>query len=325
MQQFHKVEGTIEASCVEGRTSIVKNYHRYPLKFLTVDTARRQTVGDDSKQGEEREPRPLAPIWVYAVTYGGGLVAGDDIGLNFTVHRDAAVVITTQASTKVYKSRNPGGASGSQRSTTSAEGARLVCTQTLTADVEAGALLAVVPHAVTCFAESRYKQRQVVRMAEGANLVMVDWLTSGRVARGEEWAFESYETANDVLLDGQLLVHEAVRLSVDDGTPTVAEKMRGYNAMATILVVGPALLVHARQILDGISKLKVNKSKEVPLLCSASPIHRKTVDSSTSSGDNMVGVMVKIAARKTSQVTDAIREHFDGLWQDALGGDPYRL
>jgi hypothetical protein len=39
----------------------------------------------------------------------------------------------------------------------------------------------------------------------------------------------------------------------------------------------------------------------------------------------MVGVMVKIAAKKTSQVTDAIHEHFNGLWQDALGNDPYRL
>merc|ERR1711879_1016961 len=200
-----------------------------------------------------------------------------------------------------------------------------------------GALLAIVPHAVTCFADARYKQRQVVRMEEGANLILVDWLTSGRVARGEEGAFESYETTNDVLLDDQLLVREAVRLSVHDGTPTIAEKMRGYNAMATILVVGPDVLAHARAILEGISKLKVNKSKEVPLLCSASPVCRKPLDAASSSSSSsssssghassgdVVGVMVKIAAKKTSQVTDAIHEHFNDLWQDALGNDPYRL
>lgn len=333
MQEFHKVEGIIEADNVEGRTSVVKNYHRYPLKFLTVDTARRQTLAESRTAVEEdgaqqqRRRGPLAPIWVYAVTYGGGLVAGDDIGLKFTVRRDAALVLTTQASTKVYKSRSPG------RSAQGEDGAagHLVCHQTLAANVESGALLAIVPHAVTCFADARYKQRQVVRMEEGANLILVDWLTSGRVARGEEWAFESYETTNDVLLDDQLLVREAVRLSVHDGTPTIAEKMRGYNAMATILVVGPDVLAHARAILEGISKLKVNKSKEVPLLCSASPVYRKPLDaaSSSSSGHascgDVVGVMVKIAAKKTSQVTDAIHEHFNGLWQDALGNDPYRL
>lgn len=86
----------------------------------------------------------------------------------------------------------------------------VTCSQTLSTDVEAGALLAIVPHAVTCFADARYKQTQVVRMAKGANLVLVDWLTSGRMARGEQWAFDNYETSNDVLLDGQLLVHEAV-------------------------------------------------------------------------------------------------------------------
>jgi urease accessory protein len=261
MQEFHKVEGIIEADNVEGRTSVVKNYHRYPLKFLTVDTARRQTLAEsrtvEEEDGAQQQRRrgPLAPIWVYAVTYGGGLVAGDDIGLKFTVRRDAALVLTTQASTKVYKSRSPG------RSAQGETAGHLVCHQTLAANVESGALLAIVPHAVTCFADARYKQRQVVRMEEGANLILVDWLTSGRVARGEEWAFESYETTNDVLLDDQLLVREAVslalfplllqlrssltlfllvgcllqvRLSVHDGTPTIAEKMRGYNAMATV-------------------------------------------------------------------------------------------
>lgn len=214
MQEFHTVEGIIEADNVEGRTSVVKNYHRYPLKFLTVDTARRQTLAESRTVEEEdgaqqRRRGPLAPIWVYAVTYGGGLVAGDDIGLKFTVRRDAALVLTTQASTKVYKSRSPGRSAQGETA-----GHHLVCHQTLAANVESGALLAIVPHAVTCFADARYKQRQVVRMEEGANLILVDWLTSGRVARGEEWAFESYETTNDVLLDDQLLVREAVSLAL---------------------------------------------------------------------------------------------------------------
>mgnify|MGYP001067939748 CR=1 FL=1 len=73
---------------------------------------------------------------------------------------------------------------------------------------------------------------------------------------------------------------------------------------------------------------------QVPLLCSASPVYRKPLNvassssspsSSHASAGDVVGVMVKIAAKKTSQVTDAIHEHFNGLWQDALGNDPYRL
>jgi hypothetical protein len=74
---------------------------------------------------------------------------------------------------------------------------------------------------------------------------------------------------------------------------------------------------------------------QVPLLCSASPVYKKPLNvassssssssSSHASSGDVVGVMVKIAAKKTSQVTDAIHEHFNGLWQHALGNDPYRL
>lgn len=122
MQQCHKVEGIIEAEEMAGRTSITRNYYRYPLKFLAVDTAKRpSTIGDTQRNTEEgdgleKKRGPSAPVWIYAVTYGGGLVAGDDIGLRFHVRQNAAVAITTQASTKVYKSKNANVSSGSSLS-----------------------------------------------------------------------------------------------------------------------------------------------------------------------------------------------------------------
>src|SRR5205814_4902010 len=45
--------------------------------------------------------------WVYAVTYGGGIVGGDAIRLNVDVERGARGVLSTQASTKVYRSLRP--------------------------------------------------------------------------------------------------------------------------------------------------------------------------------------------------------------------------
>src|SRR5262245_25279795 len=42
--------------------------------------------------------------WVYAATYGGGLLGGDTIALDATIGDGARALISTQASTKVYRS-----------------------------------------------------------------------------------------------------------------------------------------------------------------------------------------------------------------------------
>ena len=41
--------------------------------------------------------------WLYTITFGGGLVEGDNITLDVDVGEDCTVVVTTQASTKVYR------------------------------------------------------------------------------------------------------------------------------------------------------------------------------------------------------------------------------
>src|SRR5207302_10725083 len=45
--------------------------------------------------------------WVYAATFGGGLLGGDAIALDATVGPGASALIATQASTKVYRSDTP--------------------------------------------------------------------------------------------------------------------------------------------------------------------------------------------------------------------------
>ena len=41
--------------------------------------------------------------WLYVITFGGGLVEGDNISLDVKVGEHCTVVVTTQASTKVIK------------------------------------------------------------------------------------------------------------------------------------------------------------------------------------------------------------------------------
>src|SRR5262245_52023637 len=79
--------------------------------------------------------------WVYTANFGGGLVGGDDIQLRAEVTDGARALLTTQASTKVYRSK--------YRSR-----------QRLTASVGANALLAVLPDPIVCFAAADFAQEQ---------------------------------------------------------------------------------------------------------------------------------------------------------------------
>src|SRR5262245_54561573 len=85
--------------------------------------------------------------WVFASTFGGGLVDGDAIVIDVTVERGGRAMLSTQASTKIYRSRN---------------GTSL----TLRANVERAAMLVVLPDPNVCFAGSSYAQAQRFALEE---------------------------------------------------------------------------------------------------------------------------------------------------------------
>jgi urease accessory protein len=157
--------------------------------------------------------------WVYIASLGGGLVDGDALSLSVDVEAGACALLATQASTKVY--RSPHGTS-----------------QRLAARVAAGALLAVVPDPVSCFAGASYTQQvDIVLEDDTATLVLVDALTCGRAARGERWAFARYAARSRLWIGDRLLAHDSVRLDPAHGD--VAARMGRYDTFATITAAGP--------------------------------------------------------------------------------------
>ncbi len=160
--------------------------------------------------------------WIYTSSFGGGLVDGDRIAMHVTVDEGASAFLSTQASTKVYRSPSRG---------TSAE---------LHARVGANALLVAAPDPVVCFAASRYRQTQSFDLESGATLVAIDWLSSGRWASGERWAFREYRAQLSVRVDGRLVVHDVLALRDDDGD--LAARMGRFEvvAIAVLIAAGDA-------------------------------------------------------------------------------------
>ncbi len=233
-------------------------------------------------------PRPRGEsVWAYVSSFGGGLVAGDQTRLDLSVGAGSKLFVSTQASTKVY--RNPG---------------LRPCRHRTSATVEAGSVLAFVPDAVQCFADSSYTQDQTFQLDATASLVLVDWLTAGRVARGERWAFRSYRSRNDVFVDGERVFLDSIRLDADDASP-VGQRMGRFNCLASLLLIGPAVQPAAAKLLETIAALPVPRRGE--LLVSASAIRG--------------GAVLRLAGSGIEPVSQELRRHLAFLGA-LLGDDP---
>lgn len=130
-------------------------------------------------------PHRTEAALVFLLSYGGGLVGGDQVSLRVDVERDARLAIVTQGHTKIFR---PTAASQQQQTTR----------QSLEVHVARGAALCLLPDPVQPFADSRYEQTQVFRVARGGNLCVLDWVTQGRTARGEDWSLDLWRGRNEV-------------------------------------------------------------------------------------------------------------------------------
>ena len=262
-----------------------------------------ERVRDRTVLGAMRAESPLkllAPrnhghgAWVFAATFGGGLVAGDAIDLHVRVAEGACALIGTQASTKVYRCEGE------------------TTRQDLTARVEAGATLVMVPDPIVCFAGARYAQTTRVEMAPDATLVLVDTLTAGRSARDERWDFQRYVSRLHVeraSSQGKApLVVDATLLDPAHGD--LRARMGRFDAIATVLLVGPG----ARAMRDG--ALADAHANGKPTLARGADLRVAT------SAITEDAALLRIAGTTVEGVTRAVRTVLAGLGE-LLGDDPF--
>jgi urease accessory protein len=224
--------------------------------------------------------------WVYVSTYGGGLVNGDRLSLDIDVDAGASALVSTQASTKIY--RSPEGT-----------------TSTLTARVGDDGLLVVLPDPVVCFAGASCCQTQTFDLSTRANLVLVDWITSGRRATGERWRFDNYEGRIFIRRDARPIVYDALVLKQADGN--LAVRLGRFNVIALVTVLGPALVTDARHLVSEIAGLPVDARVD-------------TLQTASFAGSD--GCVFRAAGGSVEDVGRTIRQRLAFLPR-VLGDDPW--
>jgi len=227
-------------------------------------------------------------VWAYTSSFGGGMVAGDQTRLEVKIDAGARCFVSTQAATKIY--RNP---------------ARRPCSHRMRAVLESEALLAYAPDPVQCFAESDYEQEQVFELARGANLILVDWISAGRIARGERWAFRRYRSRNEIRRDGRVLFLDSVLLE-NDGALNNRFRTGRFNCLGMVLILGPKLQTFAEQILQRFDSMPVEPAADLP--STASPIKE--------------GVFLRFAGLSVEAVGRAVHQNLAFL-PSLLADDPW--
>ncbi|KAL2426241.1 hypothetical protein ABEF95_001940 [Exophiala dermatitidis] len=200
-----------------GKQALRTFTYQYPLKLIAPDP---HHSSDDKHV-----------TIAFLLTYGGGLVGGDQINLKAELQDGTRLVLLTQGSTKIFKSPNK----------------TVVSRQVLDVKVGAEAALCYLPDSTQPFAESVYEQRQTfyVEPDGSSSLLVLDWVSEGRRARGESWTLWSWRGRNEVRetderSKGRLLLRDAVMLHEDGlGGTGIADKADNMGIFGTLIVYGP--------------------------------------------------------------------------------------
>ena len=193
---------------------------QYPLKLISPSPSANQPS-----------------VLVFLLTYGGGLVGGDKVQLNIDILPSAKLSIATQGHTKIFKSPERG----------------VVTRQHVNVSLRPGAAACLLPDPVQPFAESVYDQVQVFTLAPDASLCLLDWVSAGRTARGEDWDLWGWSGRNEIWAEGdgedgkvggrkRLLLRDKVVLEGDrEGLKEKAlkKRMNGLGVFGTLVLKGP--------------------------------------------------------------------------------------
>ncbi|MGL4848185.1 MAG: urease accessory protein UreD [Clostridium sp.] len=189
----------------------------------------------------------------FLIQIGGGYVEGEKFLNNIEVEEEARAIVTTQASTKVYKCEN-------KRETYQKTNIRL----------DKNSILEYITDPVILYRSARYKQENNIYMDETATLIYTDGITSGWSPDGQQFQYDSARLKTNLYFNNELvlldnLVMEPAKYNIND-----IGYLEGYLNFGTMLVIDKNInekfIENMRKELEevnldvsfGVSRLEVN-------------------------------------------------------------------
>ena len=181
-----------------------------------------------------RFPKPtISTLEAVLINTAGGLTGGDRINWRAVAGKDCELTLTTQASEKVYKST--GG----------------IATANIGLSAEHNASLSWLPQDTILFEKSAITRTIELDLDPTANCLIVEPITFGRKAMGEEVCNCRFQDSWNIRVGGNLVHSERFKLD-GDATAVLAKTATagGAAATATVLFVGPNAVSRLQEVRD---------------------------------------------------------------------------
>lgn len=215
--------GTIHLALLPPSTPRLRTIsYQYPLKLVSPAPLKTGT-----------EPHQLIHT-IYLLTYGGGLVAGDSIDLEVILEPTTRLILLTQGSTKLFKSPSRD----------------VMSKQRMTVDISPDSSLCYLPDPIQPFENSCFEQEQTYNItipssstSTPGSLCVLDWVSNGRPANGENWSFHHYASRNEIYLcqpdkTRRLLLRDNMLLDEHCPGGMMARKMDRIAIYGTLILYG---------------------------------------------------------------------------------------
>src|SRR5262249_34582938 len=158
--------------------------------------------------------------FVFVQQFGDGFVDGDRCRIEIDCGPDAAVHVTTQAATNLYRANHN------------------FAIQLVELRADSGAILEYLPDPIVPFRGSRFFQRTRLTADADSTVIMAELLLPGRVARGEIHAYDLYWAQTEARRpDGTLLFVDTLRLSPREGDGPESLALLGRSSVVANLYI----------------------------------------------------------------------------------------
>ncbi|WP_017549529.1 urease accessory protein UreD [Salinicoccus carnicancri] len=210
---------------------------------LDVENRGGRTVADNIYfQGAFKVMRPVYlngyshPCY-YLLNPGGGYLDGDTYRMKVTLAEDSRLTLTTQSSTKVYKTPVS------------------YAYQETEFHLEKGSYLEYLPDPLIAYKDAKYVQKNVVHMERGSTLLYSDIVTPGWSPEGKEFSYDTLRLKNEIYMDDELVVFDHIKLQPARQNMGGLGFMEGYTHLGSFMVIGEQtdddLLDSLYEIVDG--------------------------------------------------------------------------
>lgn len=157
-------------------------------------------------------------------------------------------MLLTQGNTKVFKDRPggsylgtqvPAGLSGPESLSNGNAKGSISTRQRMRVKIQSKASLFLLPAPVACFKDASYSQHQTFHLEDSStsSLLLLDWFTSGRQSRGENWHFERYRSRNEVIVGGKTIINDVLLLEGSN----YGKRMAHFTCYCNLFICGEPL------------------------------------------------------------------------------------